>query len=100
MQRALESLKGVDTASVNLLSESASIRYDTSVMDVATLIREVEDCGFDAQVRRSPACASESLSIMSTGDSVKRYDTSQIQQLILCYDDNSCRMMSSQLREW
>lgn len=54
MQRALEGLRGVDSAAVNLLSESASIRYDASDIDVLALIRTVEDCGFEAEVRSSP----------------------------------------------
>lgn len=50
IQRALESLPGVHSAAVNLLSESASVRYNPSTIDVAALVQEVEDCGFQAEV--------------------------------------------------
>lgn len=54
IQKALLSLPGVVSADVSLLTESAAIEYETgplSAITVPKLVQEIEDCGFEAQVR-------------------------------------------------
>jgi P-type Cu+ transporter len=46
--RALEELPGVQTASVNLLTRSATVDYDAELLSVAQLVRAVNDSGYEA----------------------------------------------------
>jgi copper chaperone CopZ len=53
IQKALVRLPGVVAADVSLLTESANVEYETgleSVVSVAKLVQEIEDCGFEAEV--------------------------------------------------
>jgi len=48
VEQALAALPGVVTASVNLASEKAAVEYDPQTIDVASLVRAVEDAGYGA----------------------------------------------------
>src|SRR5262245_25470975 len=46
VERALTKTAGVDTASVNLATERASVQYDPTQLDLNHIIQRVEDAGY------------------------------------------------------
>ncbi|MFW5914648.1 MAG: heavy metal translocating P-type ATPase, partial [Thermoplasmatota archaeon] len=52
VQRALSTLEGVDQANVNLASESASVRYDPSQVDLGSIIEAVREAGYRVDTDR------------------------------------------------
>src|SRR5665811_1036386 len=56
--RFLRKVDGVEEANVNLATESATVRYDGSRVDVAGLVAVVEAAGYTARVDRLAAEAS------------------------------------------
>lgn len=53
IQAALVRLPGVVSAEVSLLTECASVEYETgplSSVSVEQIVTEIEDCGFEAKV--------------------------------------------------
>ena len=60
VERVLDRKEGVQSASVNLTTEKANIRFDSSTISVAEMIAAVELAGFGAAiVREDPAEAEE-----------------------------------------
>ncbi|KAL4539494.1 hypothetical protein Ndes2437B_g02135 [Nannochloris sp. 'desiccata'] len=57
IENALKALPGVLSASVALLSESAKVSYNPSILDEATIIETIENTGFEARVVSSTAAA-------------------------------------------
>ena len=55
--RFLRKVDGVEEANVNLATESATVRYDGSRVDVAGLVAAVEAAGYTARVDRLAADA-------------------------------------------
>jgi copper ion binding protein len=47
--KALESLAGVDKATVSLAENSAEVTFDEGKTSLATLIEAVEDAGYEAK---------------------------------------------------
>src|SRR5215213_4595145 len=46
VERALTKTEGVDTASVNLATERASVQFDPAKVDVNRIIQRVQDAGY------------------------------------------------------
>src|SRR5690349_3238800 len=55
VQRALSRVEGVETASVNLATETASVAYDPAAVDTATLTAAVEKAGYAGTLRQPEA---------------------------------------------
>ncbi|WP_457571921.1 heavy metal translocating P-type ATPase [Desulfovulcanus sp.] len=53
VERALQKVKGVKEASVNLALETVHVEYDPEVVDVGDLIRSVENAGYGAELYSS-----------------------------------------------
>ena len=51
VEKAMLRVQGVQTASVNLLAERATVSFDPSLADPAQIISAIEDAGYDATVR-------------------------------------------------
>ncbi|MEF2279039.1 heavy metal translocating P-type ATPase [Deinococcus sp. YIM 134068] len=49
VERGLRKAEGVEAAAVNLATERASVTYDPARTDAATLVRRVEDTGYEAR---------------------------------------------------
>ena len=50
--RHLRKVDGVEAANVNLATESATVRFDPALTDVASLARAVESAGYVAHIGR------------------------------------------------
>lgn len=61
VEKSLSGTPGVLSASVNLTSEKALIRFDSDTTDAARLIRTVENAGYTAAILRSDAIPDEQL---------------------------------------
>lgn len=48
VEKTVSKLPGVKSASVNLLANSMSVDYDSSLMDDATIVKAIKDAGYDA----------------------------------------------------
>ncbi|MFN3630555.1 MAG: cation transporter, partial [Casimicrobiaceae bacterium] len=51
VERALARVPGVETASVNLASETAHIRFDSARVDPGRLARAIRDAGYEPKTR-------------------------------------------------
>ncbi|HHX59396.1 MAG TPA: copper-translocating P-type ATPase [Epulopiscium sp.] len=54
VEKIVGKLPGVQSANVNLLSNSMTAEYDDSIMDNATIIKAIKDAGYDASVVIKP----------------------------------------------
>jgi len=52
VERTLERTEGVEDASVNIATERASVSFDPTVIQVADLIKRIEDSGYGARTER------------------------------------------------
>jgi len=52
VERGLQRLEGVGSASVNVATERAAVTFDPSLLDISQLIEKVRDTGYDARVQR------------------------------------------------
>lgn len=50
VEKAVRKLSGVDTVNVNLLSNSMTVDYKDSDIDSATIIKAIQDAGYDASI--------------------------------------------------
>jgi Cu+-exporting ATPase len=57
VQRALEKTSGVRTANVNLMTGSATVRFDPAAVSVAHLLAVVQESGYGAELPRAAAAA-------------------------------------------
>ena len=57
--RGLSELDGVDLATVNLVTERATVVFDPTTLDVEALRRAVSDLGYRAPVSVEPEVAAE-----------------------------------------
>jgi len=57
-------LPGILSANVALLSESAEVSYNASILDDATVIESIENCGFEARVISSTAAAASQAELL------------------------------------
>lgn len=55
IEAGLSSLKGVVSCKVALLAEKAEIVYDPSILNPQSLCSEIEDLGFETEVRQTTA---------------------------------------------
>ena len=51
LEKAISSIKGVDSVAVSLPSEQAEVHYDAVIVDPADIIRKVDAVGFDARLK-------------------------------------------------
>jgi Cu+-exporting ATPase len=63
IERYLNKVEGVEGANVNLATESASIRYDPSVVRLEDLGRAVEAAGYEARLERAESSDGTSRSV-------------------------------------
>ncbi|KAI8918974.1 hypothetical protein DFJ77DRAFT_452631 [Powellomyces hirtus] len=47
---ALKAVAGVQNAIVNLGSETATVEFDSKTLSTSTILKAIEDCGFDASI--------------------------------------------------
>lgn len=59
VQKALSRVDGVESASVNLANETASVAYDPAVIDATALTAAVERAGYAGTVRQVEAPAAD-----------------------------------------
>src|SRR6185437_11260389 len=57
VQRALSKADGVTTASVNLMTNSASVTYDEAETNPERLVEVVRHVGYDAEIPKAPLSA-------------------------------------------
>jgi Heavy-metal-associated domain. len=49
IEKALNNLQGVNRATVNFATETATVEFDSSKVDVAAMIKAVRNIGYDAK---------------------------------------------------
>ena len=52
VERTLKRSDGVEGANVNIATERASVSFDPSAINISTLVQNIRDSGYDAQVQR------------------------------------------------
>jgi len=52
VERGLQRLDGVESASVNIATERATVTFDPTVVETSQVVEKVRDTGYDARVKR------------------------------------------------
>lgn len=63
VERALERVPGIATATVNLALEEARVHYDPTQVDLQAIAEAIRDAGYDPQIQESPSAATTDLMI-------------------------------------